>query len=119
MPTETTPNIIKCWESAKFFMTNISAIWLKSDINVKQILQRIVMPAGFTIQKCNILEPLKRACFSMIFDNLKEGNQIWGQASFSFQTLKQDLQAFYRLHSVQEFQYFYTHPEAVLANFAT
>jgi hypothetical protein len=56
IPNETTPSIMRCWEFVKFFMENIASIWLKSQTEMNQMLQRIVIPAGFTIRN-NIVKP--------------------------------------------------------------
>lgn len=66
-----------CWSFAKYFILNACELWRKGDLALKQKIQGLITPSGFTFDG-RLIKPLKNPYFISIFAQ-KQGSCInWG-----------------------------------------
>ena len=68
------PDVQACWDFAKNVLLQLDKAWEQGDLNFKQRLQGLIMPAGFTFKE-NLVKPIKNPYFLSIFQQ-KTGKNI-------------------------------------------
>jgi uncharacterized protein YlaI len=71
------PNVEECWLFAKNMLLNIDKAWVSGDLEFKQQLQGLIMPAGFKFDG-KLIKPIKNPYFLSIFqqktgENMNKG----------------------------------------------
>ncbi len=64
----------KTFEYTTSFLNNVADIWQKADLDLKQRLQGLITPFGFTVEG-KLIEPVKKPHFITIFGIKKGFNQ--------------------------------------------
>lgn len=66
-----------CWSFTKYFILNASELWKRGDLALKQKIQGLITPAGFTFDG-TLIKPLKIPYFISVFAQ-KQGSCLnWG-----------------------------------------
>jgi len=60
-------DIKACWRYAKFFITNMAGAWQDSELDIRQRIQGLITPEGFTFDG-NLIKPKKNPYFVGIFN---------------------------------------------------
>lgn len=68
------PDVQSCWNFAKNVLLHLDDAWEKGDLNFRQRLQGLIVPAGFTFKE-NLVKPIKNPCFLSIFQH-KTGENV-------------------------------------------
>lgn len=71
------PSLERCWNFAKYFISNMDVMWEKGDLDLRQRIQGLITPEGFKFQD-NLIKPIKNPQFLSIFQPKTGGSQNWG-----------------------------------------
>ena len=63
-------DIKECWTEAKEFISRMDLVWEKGDIDLKQRVQGLIVPKGFTFEN-NLIKPLEMPHFAEVFSPKK------------------------------------------------